>query len=52
MYNKFSNKISRKLENIDIPEIGGINRFDNGTNQQIIEELSKRDEFENLLGRM
>ena len=52
MYNKFSNKISRKLENIDIPEIGGINRFDNGTTQQIIEEISKREEFSNLIGRI
>lgn len=42
-YNKFSNKVGRALEGVDLPRIGGAPRFERADAVQVIEELSGLD---------
>ncbi len=48
VYNKFSNKISKVLDNIEIKIIGGAPRYEHATNEQIIEQLSALSIFEKI----
>ncbi|MGN0480836.1 MAG: chromosome partitioning protein ParA [Lachnospiraceae bacterium] len=48
IYNKFSNKTSRQLEIADLKFIGGSPRFEHATERQVLEELSKKQMFEEL----
>ena len=38
-YNKFSNKISKAVQGLDLEELGGVPRFEHATTQQVIEQL-------------
>lgn len=45
IYNKFSNKTSRKLTGIEIFELGGVPKYDHATTEQIIEQIIVLDVF-------
>lgn len=48
VYNKFSNKSSRVIENIDIRNIGGAPRFEHASVAQVRAELSTMNIFEKI----
>lgn len=49
LYNKFSEKTSRMLEDDSIQVIGGIPRYKNGDTKQIVEEASNKVVFNSLI---
>lgn len=49
MYNKFSNKSSRALDNIEIKNIGGAPRYEHATTEQIISKLSLLTVFDDII---
>ena len=49
LYNRFSSTSSRKLERSDIPEIGGIKRFEGFGVTQLVQTLSKLPVFDGLV---
>ena len=48
-YNKFSNKISKTIQGLEIPELGGVPKFENATTKQIVEQLVSLADFNKLL---
>lgn len=50
IYNKFSNKTSEILEGIDIKNIGGAPRFEHASAEQVMEELSKMEMLDKIIG--
>lgn len=48
LYNKFSNKTGKTLENIGLKSIGGAPRYEHATTNQILERLSQLDVFEKI----
>ncbi len=48
VYNKFSNKTSRIIENIGIMNIGGAPRYEHATIRQVLGQLSKLDIFDKI----
>lgn len=49
LYNKFSNKTSRVLNEIEIKNIGGAPRFEHATSKQVLEQLAAKDMFDDIL---
>lgn len=49
LYNRFSSSTSKKLEGWDIPEIGGMKRYEGYGLAQLVQELSKLPVFDRLL---
>lgn len=49
VYNKFSNKTSRTLNEIGIKNIGGAPRYEHATTGQVLEELSKMEMLDKLM---
>lgn len=43
LYDKFSNKTSKMIDNIPIKVLGGIPKFENATEKQIIDQISSMD---------
>ncbi|MDR0847205.1 MAG: AAA family ATPase [Lactobacillales bacterium] len=48
IYNKFSNKISKLIANLDIEIIGGINPITNAGTEKVIATLVEKDLFDNI----
>lgn len=48
-YNKFSNKMSKTIQGLEIQELGGVPKFENATAKQIVEQISTLTEFGRLL---
>ena len=49
IYNKFSNRTNKVLDNIDIKNIGGIQKFEHATDNQIIQQISGMPLFDSLM---
>ena len=49
IYNKFSNKTSKMLNEIGIKSIGGAPRFEHATSDQVVEQLASRDVFDAIM---
>lgn len=49
VYNKFSNKTGKTLENLNIKNIGGAPRYEHATAAQVVEQLSKMELFEKIM---
>lgn len=49
MYNKFSNKSSRALDNIELKSIGGAPRFEHATTRQVLSQLSNLSVFDDII---
>lgn len=49
VYNKFSNKSSRLLSNVEIKNIGGAPRYEHASQKQVLEQLSKMSHYDELL---
>lgn len=49
LYNKFSNKTGKVLNDIEIRNIGGVQRFDHASDAQVIDAISKLPVWENLI---
>lgn len=49
MYNKFSNKTSSTIKETSIKALGGIPKFEHASSQQIIEQISEKDLFKDLV---
>lgn len=49
LYNKFSNKVSKALEDIELRNIGGAPRYEHATTVQVLERLSKLDVFDKII---
>lgn len=49
LYNKFSNKVSKALEDIELRNIGGAPRYEHATTSQVLEQLSKLDVFDKII---
>lgn len=48
IYNKFSNKTSEALTDIDIKNIGGAPRYEHATTEQVVNQLSAMSMFEKI----
>lgn len=49
IYNKFSNKTSKVIDDIEIANIGGAPRYVHATTEQVIEQLSKMSMFDKII---
>lgn len=49
LYNKFSNKSSKGIENRDVKELGGAPRYEHATVNQVVEQLLKLKIFDKLV---
>lgn len=49
MYNKFSNKSSRALDNIELKSIGGAPKYEHATTAQVLSQLSNFTVFDNII---
>lgn len=49
IYNKFSSKSSKTIENIGIKNIGGAPRYEHASNSQILDQLYKMDMFGKII---
>lgn len=49
VYNKFSNKTSKTLNEVGIKNIGGAPRFEHATTEQVLEQLSAKDMFDAIM---
>ncbi len=49
MYNKFSNKSSRALDNIELKNIGGAPRYEHATTIQVLNRLSNLTVFDDIV---
>ncbi len=49
VYNKFSNKTSKALNEIGVKHIGGVPRFEHATTKQVLGQLAKMDMFEKIM---
>lgn len=49
IYNKFSNKSSRMVEDIDIRNIGGAPRYEHASVEQVVGQLSKMEMFDKIV---
>ena len=49
VYNKFSNKTNKTLNEIGIKNIGGAPRFEHATSAQVLEQLSSKDMFDAIM---
>lgn len=49
LYNRFSNKSGKALDDISFRQIGGIPRFENATCREIIRALAERDVFDKII---
>lgn len=49
LYNQFSNKTCKVLDNIEIRNIGGIPRFEHATDKQIVYQISKMPVFDSIV---
>lgn len=48
MYNKFSNKSSRALDDIELKSIGGAPRYEHATTRQVLSQLSNLSVFDDI----
>lgn len=48
-YNKFSNKVCKTIEGLEIRELGGVPKFENATTKQIVEQLVALTDFSKLM---
>ena len=49
IYNKFSNKTSRVIRDVNVVEIGGIPKFEHATTQQVIAQVNRMNVFEKVM---
>lgn len=49
IYNKFSNKTSLSIENVDLKNVGGVPRFEHATTKQVLDQLSTNTMFDKIL---
>ncbi len=49
IYNKFSNKTSKTLDDIEIKNVGGNPRFEQATTAMIVEKISTNEMFERII---
>lgn len=49
VYNKFSNKTSKVLEDIGIKNIGGAPRYEHASSAQVVEQLAMKDMFNAIM---
>lgn len=45
MYNNFSNKTGKIIEDINMRNLGGVGRFEHATTSQVVDHLSKHENF-------
>ncbi len=48
VYNKFSSKSSRIIDDIEIKNIGGTPRYEHATTKQVLEKISQMQMFDNI----
>jgi len=48
IYNKFSNKTGKALEESGLKNVGGAPRFEHATTEQVLKQLSPKDMFDKL----
>ena len=48
-YNKFSSKTGRILQGVELKNIGGAQRFENATPQQLLQQLAAMGIFDKIL---
>jgi cellulose biosynthesis protein BcsQ len=48
-YNRFSSKNSHKLTELNIAELGGINRLEGGTDKEIVDSVLNSDRFDKII---
>lgn len=49
IYNKFSNKTGKALEESGLKHVGGAPRFEHATTEQVLKQLSPKDMFDKLI---
>lgn len=49
LYNKFSNKTGKRIEDMGLKTIGGAPRYEHATADQILDQLSQMDMFEKII---
>lgn len=49
IYNKFSNKTGKSLEDLNVRNVGGVQRYEHATSKQVVEQLSKMDMFSRII---
>lgn len=49
LYNKFSNKTGKSIDNLNIKSIGGAPRYEHATTTQVIEQLCKLEVFNKII---
>ena len=49
IYNKFSNKTGKALEESGLKNVGGAPRFEHATTDQVLKQLSSKDMFGKLV---
>lgn len=49
IYNKFSNKTSKAISNLELKNIGGAPRYEHASAEQVIEQLVQKNFFEQIL---
>lgn len=49
IYNKFSNKTGKALEESGLKNVGGAPRFEHATTEQVLKQLSSKDMFDKLV---
>ena len=48
-YNKFSNKTSKTIDEVNVPLLGGVPRIENATSEQIIQQILTLNVFNSLI---
>ena len=49
IYNKFSNKTGKAIQDIDVRSIGGAPRYEHATSKQVLEQLSRNSMFDAMM---
>ncbi|SNT08390.1 AAA domain-containing protein [Micrococcales bacterium KH10] len=50
LYNRFSSKLSSRIADLPVPELGGINRFENATELQVVDAIVASGRLSPLAG--
>lgn len=50
LYNRFSSKQASRIPDLTVPELGGINRFENATELQVIDAIVSTGRLDRLVG--
>lgn len=50
VYNKFSNKTSKAIDNIELKALNGAPKYEHATTQQVVAQLASLDVFDKIIG--